>query len=345
MTITVKGRVIGPENPLTIAGPCAVESEEQLEATAQLLNTLQIPFLRGGTFKPRTHAQSFQGLGEKGLRILSTTAQRHKLVSVTEVLSESQLELAAPYVDMIQVGARSMFNYPLLRAIGRRRIPLLLKRGFGATIDEWVAAADYVAREGNQTIVLCERGIRTYTQSSRFTLDIAAIPLVKVRSPYPCIVDPSHAAGSQELVLPLSRAGLAAGADGVMIEVHPDPSQALSDGSQSLDFATFSAVMRHLAPLLVPTPQGVPGSLTALRAQIDSVDEALHRLLSCRFALVREIGQIKRQLSLPVEDRAREEAILDALKKRASFFDHSPAFISRLYALIFQEAKRRQKEG
>jgi len=238
--------LFSPKTPIHIAGPCSVESAEQINETAAFLCKFGVPVLRGGTFKARTFSSSFQGLGEEGIILLARAAHSNGMACVTEVMNEEQLAIAIPYVDMVQVGARSMFNYPLLTAIGKTGIPVILKRGMGATIDEWIAASEYIATEGNPNVILCERGIRSFETATRFTLDVAAIPIARRRSTLPVIVDPSHAAGESSLVFPLARAAMAAGADGIMVEVHPDPLLALSDGKQSLDFQSFAALHREL---------------------------------------------------------------------------------------------------
>ncbi|MBU1240405.1 3-deoxy-7-phosphoheptulonate synthase [Myxococcota bacterium] len=238
--------LFSPKTPIHIAGPCSVESAEQIEETAAFLSKFGVPVLRGGTFKARTFSSSFQGLGEEGILMLARAAHHNGMACVTEVMNEDQLAFALPHVDMVQVGARSMFNYPLLTAIGKAGIPVILKRGMGATIDEWLAASEYIATEGNPNIILCERGIRSFETATRFTLDVAAIPIARRRSVFPVIVDPSHAAGESSLVFPLARAAMAAGASGIMVEVHPDPLLALSDGKQSLDFQSFELLHREL---------------------------------------------------------------------------------------------------
>ncbi len=236
----------GDGGKLLIAGPCAVESEEQLDRIASFLSGLGITYLRGGAFKPRTSSESFQGLGTPALHILATTAARYGMKVVTELMDRSQLDDVMACADVIQVGSRNMFNYPLLTALGAVNKPILFKRGMAATIDEWVAAVDYIRRGGNEQIVLCERGIRTFETRTRFTLDILAIPLARRLSGLPVIADVSHAAGERSLVPPLMRAALAAGADGIMVEVHPDPDRALSDSSQSMAFDDFETVVQEL---------------------------------------------------------------------------------------------------
>jgi 3-deoxy-7-phosphoheptulonate synthase len=229
-----------------IAGPCAVENEEQLAATSARLSVLGVRYLRAGAFKPRTSVDSFQGLGKPGLELLRKYADLHGMYVVTEVMDRSQIDTVAHYADILQVGSRNMFNYTLLTALGSMRRPVLLKRGMAATIDEWLSAAEYVSRGGNNEIILCERGIRTFEPQVAHTLDIAAIVLVKQQTSYPVIADASHAAGRSDLVPPLAKAATAAGADGIMLEVHPQPQRALSDGKQALTLEQVAALLPDL---------------------------------------------------------------------------------------------------
>jgi len=245
---------------LIIAGPCSVESEQQIEQIARFLSGLNIRYLRGGAFKPRTQSSSFQGLGKAGLKILASVAARYNMKIITELMDKSQLDDVLQYADIIQVGSRNMFNYSLLTALGAVDKPVLLKRGMAATIDEWVYAADYIRKGGNERIILCERGIRTFEPRTRFTLDILAIPLAQKLSGLPVITDVSHAAGDRILVPPLIKAALAAGADGIMVEVHPDPDSALSDGAQSMTLQEFGRVFDEVISL---------GLLTRPEAQVD----------------------------------------------------------------------------
>jgi 3-deoxy-7-phosphoheptulonate synthase len=235
----------GPEL-VFIAGPCAVESEEQLLTTARHVKKAGATMLRGGAFKPRTSPYSFQGLEEEGLRILALAREETGLRIVTEVVNPRDIELVAEYADMLQIGARNMQNFTLLREVGKLRKPVILKRGLAATIEEWLMAAEYIMSEGNYDVVLCERGIRTYETQTRNTLDISAIPVVQGLSHLPIIVDPSHGTGKWRLVGPMSKAAIAAGADGLMIEVHPRPDEAASDGPQSLTPAHFEDLMKEL---------------------------------------------------------------------------------------------------
>ena len=237
---------IGGDEVIVIAGPCSAETEEQVTTTAGAVKRAGAKMLRGGAFKPRSSPYSFQGLGEEGLRMLRAAANQHDLKLVSEVMDISQIPLIEKYCDMFQVGARNMQNFTLLRELGRTRKPVLLKRGISATIEEWLLSAEYVLSGGNGDVILCERGIRTFESYTRNTLDISAIPVVKKLSHLPIIVDPSHGTGRRDKVAPMARAAVAAGADGLIIEVHCDPDHALSDGAQSLFPAQFDRLMAEL---------------------------------------------------------------------------------------------------
>jgi 3-deoxy-7-phosphoheptulonate synthase len=240
---------IGAGEPVIIAGPCAVESEEQALTIASFVKKHGAQIFRGGAFKPRTSPYSFQGLGEKGLKILEKVRRETGLLIVTEATDNENLTAVEKYADIIQIGARNMQNYSLLRLAGQVSKPILLKRGFAATIDEWLMAAEYIMSEGNTRVILCERGIRTFSDNTRNTLDLSAIPSIKEASHLPIIVDPSHAAGRRDYVIPLSRGAIAVGADGLIIEVHHDPAHALSDGMQSLYLQQFEQLMKELERL------------------------------------------------------------------------------------------------
>lgn len=264
VVVRVGGRELGRE-PVVIAGPCAVETEEQMERVARSLAALGIGFMRGGAFKPRSSPYAFQGLGEAGLLLLEQAARRHGLVSVTEVVDTRDVELVARHADILQIGSRNMASYELLKAAARTGKPVLLKRGFAATLDELLHAAEYMAVSGNEQIVLCERGIRTFGSETRFTLDISAVPLLRGMCRLPVIVDVSHAAGRRDILLPLARAALAAGAQGVMLEVHPTPAVARSDSHQQLDLEQFAELHAALAPWLPAGPRSEQQSADARR--------------------------------------------------------------------------------
>ncbi len=244
--IKVNDREFGGGKIGVIAGPCSVESEEQIVLIAKKVKEAGASFLRGGAFKPRTSPYSFQGLGYEGLELLRIARQETGLPIVSEVLSENMVERFARDVDIIQVGARNMQNFMLLKELGKTKKPILLKRGLSATIEEWLMSAEYIMSEGNPNIILCERGIRTFEKYTRNTLDVSAVPAIKRMSHLPVIVDPSHATGMGWMVMPMARAAVAAGADGIMIEVHNDPEHALSDGNQSITPAEFNELMNSL---------------------------------------------------------------------------------------------------
>jgi 3-deoxy-7-phosphoheptulonate synthase len=237
--VEVAGRAIGGGHFGLIAGPCAVESREQTFASARACKAAGVTALRGGAYKPRTSPYAFQGLGKPGLEILAEAREETGLPVVTELMDVRQLDDVLEVADMIQLGARNMQNFDLLREVGRTNVPVLLKRGLSATVEEWLLSAEYIAREGNQDIVLCERGIRTFETGTRSTLDISAVPAAKQHTGLPVIVDPSHAAGKRDLILPMARAAVVAGADGLIVEVHPAPENALCDGPQALHADTF----------------------------------------------------------------------------------------------------------
>jgi 3-deoxy-7-phosphoheptulonate synthase len=250
--IEIEGRKIGGEHFALIAGPCTVESREQLLETADVVKDAGVAMLRGGAYKPRTSPYAFQGLGREGLHLLAEAKERTGLPIVTELMDARDLEPVLEVADVIQVGARNMQNFPLLAEIGRSGRPVLLKRGLSATLDDLLMAAEYILKEGNPNVMLCERGIRTFETSYRVTLDLQAVPVLKELSHLPVVVDPSHAAGRRSLVMPMSLAAAAAGADGIIVEVHPNPDEALCDGPQALltdDFADYVAAVERVAAL------------------------------------------------------------------------------------------------
>ncbi|MGD0997326.1 MAG: 3-deoxy-7-phosphoheptulonate synthase [Thermoleophilia bacterium] len=247
--VDVRGKKLGGQHFAVIAGPCSVETEEQSMAAARAVAAAGGSMLRGGAFKPRSSPYAFQGLGVDGLKILAAARDETGLPVVTELLDPRDLEDLLEYADVVQIGARNMQNFQLLAEVGRADKPVLLKRGLAATIEEWLMAAEYIVKEGNRQVILCERGIRTFETATRNTLDLSAVPVVQLASHLPVIVDPSHATGRPDLVLPLSLAGIAAGANGVLVEMHPNPEHALSDGQQSLSpaaFAEYAARVRDL---------------------------------------------------------------------------------------------------
>jgi 3-deoxy-7-phosphoheptulonate synthase len=251
--ITIDDVRIGGDEVIVMAGPCSAETDEQVEATAAAVKNAGAKILRGGAFKPRSSPYSFQGMGEDGLRLLKSAADRHNLKLITEVMDISQLALIERYADILQVGARNMQNFTLLRELGQTKTPVMLKRGISATIEEWLLSAEYILAGGNMNVMLCERGIRTFESFTRNTLDISAIPVIQQLSHLPVLADPSHGTGRRDKVTPMARAAVAAGADGLIIEVHNDPDHAKSDGAQSLfpgQFDRLMAELRIIAPAI-----------------------------------------------------------------------------------------------
>ncbi len=315
-----------------IAGPCSVESDEQVFEAARIVAEGGASMLRGGAFKPRTSPYSFQGLGAEGLRLLAEAGRRSGLPTVTEVLEPDQVELVAAHADMLQLGARNMYNSPLLRAVGRSQKPVLLKRGPAATIEEWLLAAEFVLAEGNERVVLCERGIRTFETETRNTLDISAVPVVKALTHLPVIVDPSHASGRRDLIAPLGLAGRAVGADGMMVEVHPDPSQALSDGPQQLDAAGFQDLMHRLGVLTV-------------RDDIDRVDREILGLISRRLGYSVEVGLNKAARGMPLYSSRRERELLDTLAAEAEQWSIDESWVREIFELILTHSRQAQRRA
>jgi len=247
--VELNGVAIGGNEIVVMAGPCAVESEEQLLATAQAVKAAGATVLRGGAFKPRTSPYQFRGLGESGLKLLAQAGKETQMPIITEVMSPDHVDLVAKYADILQIGARNMQNFVLLDEVGKTKKPVLLKRGLASNIQEWMLAAEYVLAQGNEQVILCERGIRTFETYTRNTMDLSAIPIIEKVSHLPIIADPSHATGKWYLVIPLALAAVAAGADGLLIEVHPNPDLALADGPQSLTFDNFRLLMSQLLPI------------------------------------------------------------------------------------------------
>jgi 3-deoxy-7-phosphoheptulonate synthase len=244
--VKIRDLEIGGPRVVVMAGPCSVESRDQINRSADVVAAAGARVIRGGAFKPRSSPYAFQGLGEEGLRLLREAADRNGLLVVSEVMDQTQIPLVRQYADILQVGARNMQNFNLLRELGRERTPVLLKRGISATIEELLLSAEYILAGGNYDVILCERGIRTFETYTRNTMDISAIPVVKKLSHLPIVADPSHGTGRRDKVVPMARAAVAAGADGLLVEVHPDPDRALSDGAQSLRPEQFEELMRQL---------------------------------------------------------------------------------------------------
>jgi 3-deoxy-7-phosphoheptulonate synthase len=325
----------GAATPIVIAGPCSVESERQIQETAQAVAAAGGHMLRGGAFKPRTSPYAFQGLGAEGLRYLRSAGRSSGLPVVTEVLDAQDVGLVAEHADMLQIGARSMQNFTLLRAAGRSGRPVLLKRAAGATVDEWIHAAEYILAEGNDQVVLCERGIRSFEPCTRATLDLAGAAAARQRTSLPVIADPSHATGRRDLVAPMARAAIGAGLDGVIVEVHPDPDRSVSDAAQTISTEEFARLMLslHLPPR--------SADLVHLRDAVDSLDEAIFGLISQRMALSSHIGDLKRRHGMPVHQPAREEDILRRLAGRGQDA-LPPAAVTAIWTAILAASRARQ---
>jgi len=256
--LEVAGVPVGGTELTIMAGPCSVEDEEQMVTTARAVKAEGARFLRGGAFKPRTSPYSFQGLKEEGLKMLRTAAQETGLRIVTEIIRPADMDLLSEYADLVQIGARNVQNYALLQCVGQSGKPVLLKRGMSTTVDEYLMAAEYLLSEGNENVILCERGIRTFETATRFTLDLSCVPVVRGLSHLPIIVDPSHSTGHWRYVTPMALAGIAAGADGLMVEVHPNPAKATSDGPQSLKPTKFAQLMDRVRKLAPAVDRTVP---------------------------------------------------------------------------------------
>jgi len=338
-TIEVNGVTIGGKEIILMGGPCAVESSLQMSQSAETVKKAGGKILRGGVFKPRTSPYSFQGLGLEGLNYLVQAAKEQHLLCVTEAIDAPSLDLVVDKVDILQIGARNMQNFELLKLVGKIKKPIILKRGLSATIEEWLLAAEYILAAGNPQVILCERGIRTFEPSTRNTLDLSAVGVAKELSHLPVIVDPSHAAGRRDLIASLSKAAIAAGADGLLIETHPNPAEAVSDGPQSLTPEQFVQLAWELGAVAgsvkrVFTFGGLGDTLEALRTQIDKVDQSIIELLADRMQIVRKIGDQKRLDR--VKDTSRQNEIIQRLVNLAAELQLPPDLVKRLYPLIFE---------
>ena len=344
--VRVRDVEIGGDEFVVAAGPCAVESETQMRAAADGVARGGARLLRGGAFKPRTSPYSFQGLGEEGLRLLADAGRATGLPTVNEVVSADDVPLVARYADVLQVGARNAQNFALLKTLGGAGRPVLLKRGMSTTVDELLLAAEYVVAHGNPDVVLCERGIRTFETSTRNTLDLNAVAVLKSRTHLPVLVDPSHGTGRRELIAPLSKAAAAMGADGLIVEVHPSPDTALSDGHQSIAPDAFADLMRDLAGHLAvegrrlgaPSVAAAARPIGAWRASIDDIDEAIVALLAERAELALRAGRAKRATGQPIYSAAREADVV----ARVSAADAGPLesdAVARVFEAIMRETR------
>ncbi|EHQ87976.1 bifunctional 3-deoxy-7-phosphoheptulonate synthase/chorismate mutase [Desulfosporosinus youngiae] len=346
-TIEINGVTLGGKEIILIGGPCAVESSIQMIQSAETVKKAGGKILRGGVFKPRTSPYSFQGLGREGLNYLVQAAREQDLLCVTEVIDAPSLELVVDQIDIIQIGARNMQNFELLKMAGKINKPIILKRGLSATIEEWLLAAEYILSSGNPQVILCERGIRTYEPSTRNTLDLSAVGVAKELSHLPVIVDPSHAAGRRDLIASLSKAAIASGADGLLIEMHPNPAEAVSDGPQSLHPEQFiqlagelDVVAEAVNRIFVSGCKENEETLKSLRKQIDGIDQVIIERLAARMKIVRKVGNQKRLDR--VKDTNREKEILQRLVSLASELELSPDLVKKIYPLIFESAVQSQ---
>lgn len=340
-TIEVNGVTIGGKEIILMGGPCAVESSIQMSQSAETVKKAGGKILRGGVFKPRTSPYSFQGLGQEGLNYLVEAAKEQDLLCVTEVIDPQSLDLVVDKVDIIQIGARNMQNFELLKLVGKIDKPIILKRGLSATIEEWLLAAEYILAAGNPRVILCERGIRTYEPSTRNTLDISAVGVAKELSHLPVIVDPSHAAGRRDLIPSLSKAALAAGADGLLIEMHPNPSAAVSDGPQSLHPEEFVQLAQELGVVAESVHRFFTcnwseegDTLESLRSEIDKIDQTIVEQLAARMRIVKKVGDQKRLDR--VKDTGREKEVMQRLINLAMELQLSPELIKKIYPYIFE---------
>lgn len=329
-TVVQVGQVrIGRDPFPVIAGPCAIESEDQINAAAEMVAEMGGSVLRGGAYKSGSSPYSFRGLGEVGVKLLAEAGDRVGLPTVTQVLEPRDLGPVAEMIDMVEIHSGSMQNFELLREVGRAGKPVLLRRGPSATIDEWLWAAEYLLAEGNDQVVLVERGIRTFGGAGFDTLDISSVPTLKELSHLPVMVDPSHASGGAARVGPLALAAQGVGADGVIVEVHPDPDRALSEGPLQLDGEGFAALMVSLG-------------VNRMRARIDLIDREIVRLLGRRQELALEIGRVKAQRGLPVHVPEREEELLAVIREEAVLRGVDPDHAQSLFELVLAESRRRQ---
>lgn len=342
--IETAGVSFGGKEIVLIGGPCAVESSEQMDVAAAAVKRAGGKVLRGGVFKPRTSPYSFQGLGLEGVHYLSQAARANGLLCVTEVLDTHSLDLVADKVDLLQIGARNMQNFELLKLAGTVNKPIILKRGLAATIEEWLLAAEYILSSGNPRVILCERGIRTFETSTRNTLDISSVGVAKALSHLPVLIDPSHAAGRRDIIPALAKGAIAAGADGLLIEMHPNPAEALSDGPQSLTpegFLQLAEELRLVARAVGRTfDLDTDDSLPSLRSRIDRLDREIIESLAERMQIVRRVSDQKRLER--VKDSVREKDILQRLVTLAESLELPADLVKKIYPLIFEHGVQTQ---
>ena len=329
------------------AGPCAIESPEQYIETAKIVKEAGANIIRGSVFKPRTSPYSFQGLGREGLKLIKDLGEDLEIATITEVMDPRDIKITANHVDIIQIGSRNMQNYDLLKEAAKTDVPILLKRGLSATIDEWLYAAEYLMVEGNENIILCERGIRTFTTTTRNTLDLSVIPLLKLRTHLPIIVDPSHATGNRDLIVPVSKAAIVSNADGILIEVHNNPDSAKCDGAQSLPPKMFFELIEQIKPILEIEKKVVTGTtmnLEEVRRRINYVDEDIIDLIANRLNLVPALIEFKSKNAMPVYQPEREQQLREKYERLAEKYNISPELIQKIFNLIIAEMRSLQNQ-
>ena len=343
--VSVGNAKVGGRYFAIAAGPCAVENQEQYYESAKAVKEAGANIIRGSVFKPRTSPYSFQGLGREGLKLIRDLGEDLQIATVTEVMDPRDIKITAEHVDMIQIGARNMQNFDLLKEASRVDIPVMLKRGLSATIDEWLNAAEYLMVEGNENIILCERGIRTFSTQTRNTLDLSVIPLMKIRTHLPIIVDPSHATGNRDLIIPVSRAAIVSKADGILVEVHYKPEIAQCDGQQSLTPAMFINLIDEIKPLLELEQKFITGTtlnLNDVRRRIDYLDNDIINLISSRINLVPSIIDYKKKHSLPIHQPGREQELYEKYAMLANRHDINPELVQEIFKLIITEMRQLQ---
>lgn len=361
----------GGRSLLIVAGPCSVESQEQMDQVGSALRGQGVSALRGGVYKPRTSPYAFQGMGEEGLNILAQTSKKYSLPVITEVMSEKQADIAVHTADVLQIGSRNMQNFELLKHVGTLNKPVILKRGLSATLEELVMAAEYILAGGNQNVILCERGIRSYDNTTRNVLDLGGVVALRHMTHLPILVDPSHACGRRELVADLARAAIACGADGLMIECHPEPEKSISDARQAISLDDMIDIIRSIEPIahavgrtlcrphLVHNAateevkelphrltgyEGLVAELKELRREIDKTDTRISALLEERLNLAIRVGELKQELKVPSRDIAREREVLDLVGLNCSD-PRLAAKVRQIYERIMDASRQVQVEN
>ena len=345
--IQVKNVKIGGKFFAIAAGPCAIEDRDQYYETAAAVIKAGANVIRGSAYKPRTSPYSFQGLGREALGMIKDLGEEFGIPTITEVMDPRDVKITAQHADILQVGARNMQNFELLKELATIDNPIILKRGLSATIDEWLHSAEYLMTEGNENIILCERGIRTFETLTRNTLDLSVIPLIKMKTHLPIIIDPSHATGNRDLIIPACKAAIASNADGILVEVHQNPDLAMSDGPQSLNIPQFTELIYQIRPILEIEKKIITHTsmnLDDIRLQINHVDEEIIELIATRISLVPSIVDYKRKRNIPIHQPKREDQILSKYQKLALKYDINPTLIHEIFDLIIAEMRDLQEK-